>query len=250
MKNYTLVVSVSSMLALSALIQAQAPPDAAPTFDAASVRPNPSGGNRIEVTPGRLTVTSATLGACIKWAYDLQDVQISGANSQVSGLLNSERYDIVAKSAEPVPDSQLKLMLQSLLAERFEMTFHKETKEMHGYALVVDKNGPKFHESQSDGPSQQQGSKLIRRWTATTMPELATVVAEAMEAPVVDETGLSAKYDFSVDLTPYMPAGGERPDIPSIVLTAIREELGLKLEPRKAPVTVMVVDRLEKPSPN
>jgi uncharacterized protein (TIGR03435 family) len=250
MKSYALAVLVSSVLALSALVHAQARPDAAPTFEVASVRPNPSGGNRIEVTPGRLTVSSATLGACIKWAYDVQDVQISGANSQVSGLLNSERYDIEAKSTEPVPDGQMKLMLRSLLAERFEMTFHKETKEMGGFALVVDKNGPKFHPSQSDGPSRLQGSKSIRRWTATTMPELAAAVGEAMEAPVVDETGRSAKYDFSVDLTPYMPVGGERPDIPSIVVTAIREELGLKLEPRKAPVTVMVVDRLEKPSSN
>jgi len=250
MKNYALAVPVSLLLALSALVHAQAPAGVAPTFEAASVRPNPAGGNKIEATPGRLTVTSATVGACIKWAYDVQDVQISGANSQVSGLLNSERYDIVAKSAEPAPDSQMKLMLQSLLAERFEMTFHKEAKEMHGYALVVDKGGPKFHESHGDGASQEQGSRFIRRYTRTAMSELAAVVGEAMEAPVVDETGLSARYDFSVDLTSYMPTGGERPDMPSIVVTAIREELGLKLEPRKAPVAVMVIDRLEKPSAN
>jgi uncharacterized protein (TIGR03435 family) len=249
MKNYAMVGSVLCLLVPSTFCVAQAP-GANPAFEVASIRPNPSGGNRIEVTPGRLTITSATLGTCIKWAYNLQDSQISGANSQTSGLLNSERYDIVAKSAEPLPVSQLKLMLQSLLAERFRMTFHEETKEMNSYALVVDKNGPKFHESQSDAPSQQQGSRYIRRWTGTSMTELAAVFGEAMEAPVVDETGLSARYDLSLDLTPYLPTGGERPDISSIVLTAIREELGLKLESRKSPVSVMVVDHLDRPSPN
>jgi len=251
MKNFALLVSAWSMFALSASVLAQDPPGATPAFEVASVRPNPAGGNRIEVTPGGLTITSATLATCIKWAYGVQDRQVSGASSAVSGLLGSERYDIVAKSAGPVPDGQLRRMLQTLLAERFQLAFHKQTKEMQVYGLLVEKNGPKFRESQGDGDSKQQAkSKLIRQWTWTTMTQFADVLSDAMETPVLDRTGLSAKYDFSLDLTPYLPTAGERPDIAAMMVTAIREQLGLKMESRRAPVDVIIVDHLEKPSAN
>ena len=81
------------------------------------------------------------------------------------------------------------------------------------------------------------------------MAQLATSLGEAMDAPVLDETGLSGKYDFSLDLTPYAIAG-ERPDISSMMATAVREQLGLKLEPRRAATEVLVIDRLEKPTEN
>ena len=82
------------------------------------------------------------------------------------------------------------------------------------------------------------------------MTQLAEVLSEAMETPVLDQTGLSAKYDFSLDLTPYLPTNEERPDIAGMMVTAIREQLGLKVESRRASVDVMIVDRLEKPSAN
>jgi uncharacterized protein (TIGR03435 family) len=252
MKNFATIVLAFSMLGLSALVPAQTPPVATPAFEVATVKPNPAGGNRIGVvSPGRLTITSATLATCIKWAYGVQDRQIAAANSSVSDLLRSERYDIVAKSAEVVPEAQLKLMLQTLLAERFHLTFHKQSKDTQVFAMIVDKNGVKFHESPGDGDSQQQAkSKLMRKWMWTTMPQFADILSEAMDAPVVDQTGLTAKYDFSLDLTPYLPTTEERPDIAVMMVTAIREQLGLKLESRRAPVEVMMVDRLEKPSAN
>jgi uncharacterized protein (TIGR03435 family) len=251
MKNYALIASTMLVPALSASVLAQIPAAATPAFEVASVKPNPAGGNRIDVAPGRITITSATLATCIKWAWNVRDSQISGANSAVSDLLNSERYDIVAKSAELVPNDQLKLMLQSLLADRFRLTFHRQPREMQAYALLVEKNGPKFHESQGDGESKQQAkSKLTRQWTLTGMAQFADVLSEAMEAPVLDRTGLSARYDFNLDLTPYMPPAGERPDIAAMMVTAIREQLGLKLESRREAIDVMVIDRLEKPSAN
>ena len=82
------------------------------------------------------------------------------------------------------------------------------------------------------------------------MPQFADVLSEAMQTPVLDQTGLSAKYDFSLDLTPYLPTTDERPDIATMMITAIREQLGLKMESRRAPVEVMIVDRLGKPSEN
>ncbi len=122
---------------------------------------------------------------------------------------------------------------------------------MWAYALTLDKNGPKFHSSEGDGESSMQAaSKLSRRWTFTTMPQLANSLADAMQAPVLDETGLPGKYDISLDLSPYLPSAGERPDIAAMMVTAVREQLGIKLEPRRAAAEVLVIDHLEKPAAN
>src|SRR5450631_2530798 len=143
MKNFALAMSALSLFFLPSYVPGQAV-TGSPAFEVASIKLNPGGGNRVDVAPGRLTVTSATLATCIKWAYGVQDGQISGANSAVSDLLGSERYDIIAKSQELVADSQLRLMLQTLLAERFGLRFHQQTREAQIFALLVDKNGPKL----------------------------------------------------------------------------------------------------------
>lgn len=240
---------VMSSAVLLGLLAAQT--SAPPAFEVASIRPDDTGGNYIEVTPGTLTAHSATLATCIMWAYEVQSSQVSGANSAASGLLQSVRYTIIAKAARPMPDKELRIMLQTLLAERFKLAFHRQNREIQVLTMVVDKNGPKFHESQGDGESQQlASSKLSRRWTRTTTAQLANSLAEAMQAPVVDETELPGKYDFSLDLTPYLPAPGERPDIGSMMVTAVRDQLGLKLESRRASADVLVIDHLEKPAAN
>jgi uncharacterized protein (TIGR03435 family) len=217
---------------------------AAPQFEVASIKPSDVGGNYVEVTPAGIIVHSATLATCIKWAYGVQFGQISGVDSP-------ERYDIVAKTAGPVPSDELKQMLQALLADRFKLALHRQTREMQVYALEIEKKETKFHESQGDGESLQQAkSKLNRQWKWTTMAQLADNLSDAMESKVIDRTGLPGRYDFSLDLTPYLPAGGERPDLPGMMLTAIREQLGLKLTAIRAPVEMLVVDHVEKPSPN
>jgi uncharacterized protein (TIGR03435 family) len=248
MKNRNVVAILYALVVPIAAIAQIATSELA--FEVASIKPNAAGGNMIEVTPGRLTITSATLATCIKWAYGVQESQISPATSAVSDLLN-ERYDIVAKSTVLVPDGQLKLMLQNLLAGRFKLVLRKQSQEMRVYWLVVSKNGPKLRESQGEGESKQQvKSKLARQWNFTNMAQFAAELSDAMEAPVLDQTGLLAKYDFSLDLTPYLPTTGERPDIASMMVTAIQEQLGLKVESRRAPVDVLVVDHLEKPAEN
>ena len=226
----------------------------APAFEVASIRPGIMGGNFVEVTPGAVVIHSATLVTCITWAYRLQSRQVSGADSAVSRLLDSERYDIVAKPGGLVPESQLKLMLQTLLADRFKLTLHRESRDMQAYALVVAKNGQKLGESQGEGESEQRASsKLVRQWTRTTMAQFADNLSGAMEAPVLDQTGLPGKYDFSLDLTRYMPVDsqpGERPDIASMMITGIQEQLGLKMESRRMQAEVLVIDHLQKPSEN
>jgi hypothetical protein len=201
---------------------------ATPAFEVASIKPDDAAGNYIEAVHGSLSAHSATLATCIMWAYGVESSQVSGANSAVSDRLQSDRYTILAKLA-----------------------FHRQSREIHVFALVAEKNGPKFHPSQGDGESKQQASsKLVRRWTSTTMAQLTSSLAEAMQAPVLDQTGLVGKYDFSLDLTPYRPVTGERPDIGVMMATAVREQLGLKLEPRRAPADVLVIDHLEKPTAN
>jgi len=147
----------------------------------------------------------ATLVTCIIWAYSVQRSQVTGATATMSRMLDVERYDIVAKTSSPVPVNQLKQMLQRLLADRFAMTLHHERREMQTYALVVEKGGPTFRESSGDGESvERSASKLNRQWTRTRMAQFADQLSEAMQAPVVDETGLVLKYDLALDLTPYL----------------------------------------------
>jgi len=243
------VMASATAVVLLGLVAAQTVATSA--FEVASIKPDDAGGNYIEAAHGSLSAHSATLATCIMWAYGVESSQISGANSAVSGLLQSDRYTILAKAAGPVPDGQMRIMLQTLLAERFRLAFHRQSREIHVFTLVADKNGPKFHQSEGDGESKQQAhSKLVRRWTSTTMAQLTSSLAEAMQAPVVDQTGLAGKYDFSLDLTPYLPPAGERPDIAAMMTTAVREQLGLKLEPRRSTADVLVIDHLERPTAN
>jgi uncharacterized protein (TIGR03435 family) len=224
-------------------------------FDVASIRPSqtvnrdPPEVLNVETSPGTLTMRNVTVRSCIKWAYGVQDNQIFGPD-----LLNSDRYDIVAKAAGPVADNQLKLMLQALLAERFHLTLHHQSRETSVYALVVAKNGPKLHESEGEGKSNFQLGRgaIAAKWT--TMREFADLLSGPMRTPVLDVTGLSGKYDFSVDVATYLPTEdqarqrGQPPDPASILMTALPEQVGLGLEARKASVEVLIVDHVEKPS--
>jgi len=223
-----------------------------PSFEVASVKPSEGPGNYIEVTPAGIIAHNASIAACIRWAWGVSFSQIAGASPDGADVLNSGRYEIIAKTSRPVEESQLRLMLQSLLADRFRLALHREMRETQTFVLVVDQKGPKFHESQDEGGSQQTGSKLTRVFKRITMTELASELSDAMRAPVIDRTGLSARYDFTVDLAPYMNAAPEqqRPDIPAMVASAVRDQLGLKLTSLKAPVEFLVIDRLETASPN
>jgi uncharacterized protein (TIGR03435 family) len=251
---------------------------AVPAFEVASIKPSQGyrdarGRERENVTTsaGRLTMRNVTVSFCIKWAYGVLDNQVAGP-----AFLNSERYDIVSKATTPAgADEHMKLMLQALLAERFKLTFHRQSKIMSVYTLVVAKNGPRFtagraitappstveapaheaqfHKSEGEGKSNIQLGKesVMARWT--TMAQFAELLAGPVQAPVLDMTGLEGRYDFLVDWRPY--AGydapeGQRSDVVSMIIAGLQEQLGLKLESRKAPVDILVVDHIEKPSQN
>ena len=193
-------------------------------------------------------MNNVTLRICLKLAYDLQDSQIAGPD-----LLDADRFDIVARAGAPFASPlQMKQMLQSLLTDRFHLTLHRETREVTAYALVVGKGGPKFQHSQGEGrPSMNGKGTLVAQFASMKM--LADFLSGPMKRPVQDATGLTGQYDFKLDLMQYLPpdlAPGQEPDVAGMVLNALENELGLKLESSKVPMEVTVIDHAEKPSAN
>jgi uncharacterized protein (TIGR03435 family) len=240
-------VCLFAVLASAALSNA-----APPAFAVASIRPSQAPvefehDGAIQTSPGSLIMRDVMISSCIKWAYIVQDSQISGPE-----LLSSARYDIVAKADTPVGDEQLRLMLRTLLADRFKLVFHSENKELPAFVMTLAKGEHKFHESVGDGPTIRQNSATGTIAKSITMREFTDFIAGPLQRPVVDMTGLNGKYDFVLDFTPYLPDNERamRPDFMNILFAALQGELGIKLESRKTQVEVMVIDRVEKPSEN
>lgn len=274
--------------------QARSAGGKAPVYEVASIKPNKSGDNntRMGYSPDGFKATESNLQMVIMEAYGVNPHEISGAPD----WLNSDRYDIEAKMDSSMADEFRRLnenerrverqrMLQALLADRFKLMVHREIKELPVYELVVAKGGPKFHQAQP-GDTYPNGMKLPDghggaglmfmgrgELTAQGLP-LAPLVRELslqLGRTVIDKTGLTGEYDFSLKWTSDVTVGafGERlasrgtegsqpgtegtsePETsgPSI-FTAIQDQLGLKLESQKGPVAILVIDRVEKPSAN
>jgi len=226
----------------------------AQTFEVASIRTSQfqsgdgegNGRESIEVSPNGLTMRNVTLRASISWAYGVQDFQVVGA-------AGADRFDITAKASLPATVATLRAMLGNLLAERFKLTFHRETKEQRSLALVVAKGGPKLRSSQEDAPGVLRPTKGAMVAQHASMAEFIGTLSGPLRASVVDETGLKGRYDFTVDLSSYFADAkpGEQPDMTAIVMSALREQLGLNLESRKETVQILVIDHAEKsPSEN
>jgi len=209
---------------------------------------------RVPSVGGNVTLTNWTLGACIAAAWDLGSGQMSGP-----GWLNSERYDIVARTSAQTTQADLRIMLQALLAERFKLSTHRETKEAAIYALVLARNGPKLKPSNGDQRLPvvlAPPARLLGQ--GSTMQALALALRRPAGRTVVDQTGLNGTFDFTLTYSPETNVrsvdGGEGADAgttgPSI-FTALQEQLGLRLEPQKGQIEQLVVDHAEKiPTPN
>jgi uncharacterized protein (TIGR03435 family) len=200
----------------------------------------------------RVTMTAYTVSNLIMDAYGLKDYQVAGATSWIG----SDRYDIVARSAgdgTPTRD-QAHQMLQVLLTDRFRLKIHRETKEMPVYALVIAKSGPKLKDPTGTSLMRMssKGRDLQMTFTNSSMEGLVTQLKTipGVDRPVLDETGLAGSYDFQLNLAaepggnPATGLGGES------IFTAIEEQLGLKLESRKVPIGILVIDHVERPSEN
>jgi uncharacterized protein (TIGR03435 family) len=164
---------------------------------------------------------------------------------QVTGpdWLGSDKFDIVAKFPQHSGDSQAGPRLQKLLADRFKLAFHRESKEMPVYALVVAKNGPKIKavEDNGDHNTNNEGGHMTGK--GITMTRFAEFLSRQMDRPVVDLTEMQGVFNVTLDWTPEK-AGDDA--VGPTLLTALQQQLGLKLQPQKAPVEVIVVDHAER----
>jgi uncharacterized protein (TIGR03435 family) len=197
----------------------------------------------INTDPGRLAMMNVTLSTATRWAYKLGVYEISGPE-----WISTQRFDIVAKAPAPVPEEQLRVMLQSLLKERFKLEAHRESRQLSGYALVVRKNGTKLKPVEGGGEGSMTGAAMMFEGHKMPLSRLADIISSALRTPVRDMTKLEGFYDFKVDLRPYLTGlqPGEQLDLVSVATTALDAELGLRLEARKLPTDVLVVDRAEK----
>jgi uncharacterized protein (TIGR03435 family) len=230
-----------------------------PAFEVASIKPSNYQGGPLRVTArigaDGIDFSNVTPRLCIQRAYGVKPYQVKGPE-----WINTERYMILAKAAGAVPEDKILLMLQTLLAERFKLALHREEKEMQIYALVVSRNGPKLKEATDEGATQISPDGRETVFERVSMGMLAGTVAGSVDRPVIDATGLKGLYNFRLSWAndvrprPNAPAAGSPdatdPDDAPSIFTALQERLGLKLEPGKAPVDVLVIDHIEKPSRN
>jgi uncharacterized protein (TIGR03435 family) len=154
--------------------------------------------------------------------------------------LSSQKFDIVAKAAAAGDDDQLMPMLQTLLAERFKLAIHRETKERAVYALVTGKNGPSLHEVEA-GPEHSSGGRGSLSGQKMSMSQLADALSQRVDLPVLNTTGIEGVFDIELKWAP----DEDNVNGPSI-FTAVQEQLGLKLEQRKGPMEIIVVDHAER----
>jgi uncharacterized protein (TIGR03435 family) len=222
-------------------------------FEVASVKPSnadPSSSG-IKTGHGRLDAKNVTLKRCIMGAYGVGPHQVSGGPD----WLGSDRFEISAKADQPIDDDAvLMVMLQDLLAERFKLVFHRETRTTRALVLEVARNGPKLEKAQAGEAGTNTSSSntgLSIDAHNTDMDLFAKVLAREMDLPVVNHTGLEGVFNFKLHWTldKARPADGGATEGASI-FTAIQEQLGLRLRAEKASVEILVIDRVEKPSEN
>jgi uncharacterized protein (TIGR03435 family) len=238
--------ALAMCIAYAAFCQPAAP---TPAFDVASVKTNRSSqhGSGIDTEPGMVTIRNVSLKLIIQAAYGVKGYQVSGP-----GWLDSERYDIVAKAASPVwEDDKPMPMLRPLLADRFKPALHSETRDLPAWMLVSGNKGPKLHASKDDGllEIKRKGPNSLTARRMST-EQLANYLTTRMDHPVLDMTGIKGLFDITLDWTRdegLRAPGSEPAEVagPSI-FTALQEQLGLKLEARKGPVTILVIDHAEK----
>ena len=239
--------------------------DAIPKFDVVTVKPSdPNRPGKLFTIRGRHIMTiNTTLNDIITFAYGLHAKQIVGAPA----WFGTDKFDIDGvPDVEGQPSSkQFKLLFQSVLTDRFKLTFHRDERELSVYALTVGKSGPKMTETihKPTDPVNflfrgKAGALMV---TNATMKDFCDGMQSAvMDKPVVDHTGLAARYDFNLNWTPdesqfesmggFKPPATEDPNAPPALSTAMQEQLGLKFDATKAPAPVFVIDHVEKPSAN
>ena len=233
---------LSATIILSATILAQSP-----SFEVATIKVNDSGPGGLGfpgVRNGILSARNVSLKMMLQSAYDLSELRVVGPD-----WLNSARFDLAGKAPPGVPDTDLMPMLQALLKDRFHVEVHREMKEMPVYEMVVAGGGVKmlpFDPERKFSGINPHGNMIFA--PSATMPDLATRMTGFAGRPIIDRTGLQGRY--AVVLIFMRPdataAETSAPDAPPDFFTAVQQQLGLKLEPKKEPVEVLVVDHADR----
>lgn len=235
------------------------PMTGATAFDAASIRVDTAGGevnNRpaeeeVRIGPGRVTMTNVTLVRCMTEAYGVYSFQI-GAPAWMS----SARYDIAARTANAVPEDQLRLMLQQLLAERFHLTLHREHRDLGLYSLTRGKQEPQLRDAQhpdSKVMGMANGSVVFRGYSMGDFIAALAGPPFRIDRPVRDMTGLDGKYDFELKISAddagmksvfegMLKAGADGPS----VIHLVEEQIGLRFKPEKASLDFLLVDGADR----
>lgn len=229
--------------------------DADPAFEVATIKPaDPSDHNQGFRLHGRqISIESNTMTSILCFAYSIQKSQIVNAPPW---------FDEQTWNMEGVPDAegapnwhQYRIMLQKLLASRFGLQIHHDQRELSVYTLMVAKGGPRLEKSKSDPdalPDQSGhgvGSAQTMKFTNDRMADFAKTMQLMVDRPVVDQTNLSGRYDFSLVWTPDVMRAPPTDDAPGL-FTAVQEQLGLKLEATRAPTDVFVIDSATRPTQN
>jgi uncharacterized protein (TIGR03435 family) len=238
--------------------------DADPSFEVATIKPTAPGdhGDGMNLEGRHLAMLSISLSSLISYTYDIEPKQLMGAPDWVG----TDQYDIAAViDTEGSPnENQIRIMLKKLLKERFSLAFHTEKKELSAYVLTATgKLGPKISKSES-GPDVDPdffghglGHRIVRN---ATMPQFAHDMQFILGRPVVDKTGLTGRYDLTLDWAPdesqypgmgfRIPPQAEGANALPALFTAIQEQLGMKLVSTRTKVDVLVIDHIERPSAN
>jgi uncharacterized protein (TIGR03435 family) len=250
----------ASLLILSAgRCYCQAPANA-PAFEVAAITPcspgtpEPPGEHngmvRFTAPGGRFNARATSVKFLLEWAYDILPSQ----HSDGPGWMDTDRYDIVAKAPGNASDDEMKLMARTLLADRFKLKFHHETRDAPVLILAPGKTAPKLFPPKE---GEQHSLKIIPQTgddqkvvsyrvvaTRFSFAQLNQTFARQLERVIVNETGLEGDFDFTLDFTP--DENRPNPLDPSLVISAMRDQLGLTLKSQKGPVDFLVIDRVEK----
>jgi uncharacterized protein (TIGR03435 family) len=243
------------------------PADADPSFSVATIKPNPSGAPSMQGlnTNGHdFRVRNGSLGDLISFAYDVQMKQIIGAPSWI----DSDRYDIDARQDQDglASDKQLRAMARKLIEDRFQLKVHHEKRELPAFVLTIGKGGQKLTPTQIKGPLPGMGfmprpGGIMLRVNNGTLNDLTDFLQSAvLDRPVVNHTGIDGRFDITLKFTPdesqfkghppKLPEETDTTDTAPNLFDAIQQQLGLKLAAEKTDVDVIVIDHVEKPSPN
>jgi uncharacterized protein (TIGR03435 family) len=244
-----------SLLAVGAIVVAG---QVAPLeFEVASIRliPGPAGfhNTTLQLSPRGFHANYAALRQITGVAYGIQRVRVEGGPA----WMDSDLYMIAAKAENPDTNNdavQIREMLRTLLADRFKFVAHREVKQLPVYTLVLGKDGSKMQEVKDDPPREPSfepgrgefGVRLVFKNMVLT--GLVNYLANVMGSPVTDQTGLKGRYNFELEFVP--PGRTMAADAGGDVFEAVQEQLGLKLEGKKGPVEVLVVDHAEKAAAN